>query len=229
MPDTEPIKVEFQADTSDLVDGVREAKSAMGELNSSTLTLSQSMKQTMGDSKNVFRGMVEMRVALMSVQNLTKDLGIQNQFLTGTYQILNTAMDVAISLAAIERAAKFALAAAKWVSAKAGLAESAAEAGTVSLGVAIPIVVAAGLAAFAAVEGFHAAGVFAQGGIVTRPTFALVGEAGPEAIIPLSRGGGAGGVIVQGPLIGTLVSNDPDMISRELGRRIQQLANAGGF
>jgi TP901 family phage tail tape measure protein len=35
----------------------------------------------------------------------------------------------------------------------------------------------------------------ASGGIVTQPTFALVGEAGPEAVIPLS-GGSAGGINV---------------------------------
>ena len=33
---------------------------------------------------------------------------------------------------------------------------------------------------------------FAQGGIVRRPTLGLVGEAGPEAVIPLGRGGGMG-------------------------------------
>lgn len=32
----------------------------------------------------------------------------------------------------------------------------------------------------------------AKGGIVTRPTLALIGEAGPEAVVPLSRGGMAG-------------------------------------
>lgn len=45
----------------------------------------------------------------------------------------------------------------------------------------------------------HAIG-FADGGIVTKPTFAMVGEAGPEAIIPLSKarsvlGGSNGGGI----------------------------------
>jgi len=39
------------------------------------------------------------------------------------------------------------------------------------------------------VEGLPA---LASGGIVTRPTVALIGEAGPEAVIPLSRGRGAG-------------------------------------
>lgn len=37
---------------------------------------------------------------------------------------------------------------------------------------------------------------FADGGIVTRPTLGLVGEAGPEAIIPLSQMGRMGGVII---------------------------------
>lgn len=33
----------------------------------------------------------------------------------------------------------------------------------------------------------------ARGGIVTRPTVAMIGEAGPEAVIPLDRAGGVGG------------------------------------
>ena len=36
---------------------------------------------------------------------------------------------------------------------------------------------------------------FADGGIVTRPTLAMVGERGPEAIIPLSQMGNMGGGI----------------------------------
>tara|TARA_Y100000310_G_scaffold274347_1_gene290291 strand:- start:351 stop:2036 length:1686 start_codon:yes stop_codon:yes gene_type:complete len=32
----------------------------------------------------------------------------------------------------------------------------------------------------------------AKGGIVTRPTLALIGEAGPEAVVPLGKGGGMG-------------------------------------
>jgi len=34
--------------------------------------------------------------------------------------------------------------------------------------------------------------MMANGGIVTGPTLAMIGEKGPEAVIPLSRGGGAG-------------------------------------
>jgi hypothetical protein len=36
----------------------------------------------------------------------------------------------------------------------------------------------------------------AEGGIVTRPTLAMIGEAGPEAVIPLNRLGNGGGITV---------------------------------
>jgi len=46
--------------------------------------------------------------------------------------------------------------------------------------------------------------MLANGGIVTKPTLALIGEAGPEAVIPLGRGGMAGGVVLNfhGPVAG---------------------------
>jgi hypothetical protein len=40
-----------------------------------------------------------------------------------------------------------------------------------------------------------------QGGIVTRPTLALIGEAGPEAVIPLNRGGFGTTLQINSPLI----------------------------
>lgn len=48
----------------------------------------------------------------------------------------------------------------------------------------------------------------AAGGIVTRPTLAVVGEAGPEAVIPLSRAGGPGlggevHIHFHGPVVGS--------------------------
>jgi hypothetical protein len=36
----------------------------------------------------------------------------------------------------------------------------------------------------------------ANGGIVTSPTLALIGEAGPEAVVPLGKGGGMGGITI---------------------------------
>lgn len=46
--------------------------------------------------------------------------------------------------------------------------------------------------------------MLANGGIVTKPTLALIGEAGPEAVIPLGRGGMTGGVVLNfyGPVAG---------------------------
>jgi hypothetical protein len=41
----------------------------------------------------------------------------------------------------------------------------------------------------------------AEGGIVTRPTLAMIGEAGPEAVVPLGSGGGVGGNINYNPSI----------------------------
>lgn len=37
---------------------------------------------------------------------------------------------------------------------------------------------------------------FAEGGVVTKPTIGLVGEAGPEAIVPLNKAAGIGGVTI---------------------------------
>jgi hypothetical protein len=36
----------------------------------------------------------------------------------------------------------------------------------------------------------------AEGGIVTKPTLAMIGERGPEAVVPLGRSGGVGGVTI---------------------------------
>ncbi len=51
--------------------------------------------------------------------------------------------------------------------------------------------IAGALAAAGAVRQANQRGVvpLAEGGVVTSPTFALIGEAGPEAVIPLDRGG----------------------------------------
>lgn len=58
----------------------------------------------------------------------------------------------------------------------------------------------------------------AKGGIVTRPTLALIGEAGPEAVVPLGRGGGMGttvNVYVQG-------DTDPAGAARRIGELLDK-------
>jgi hypothetical protein len=57
----------------------------------------------------------------------------------------------------------------------------------------------------------------AKGGIVTRPTMALVGEKGPEAVIPLSRGGiGGSGTLEVHFHGGTFIGSNPDQVARDL-------------
>lgn len=51
-------------------------------------------------------------------------------------------------------------------------------------------------------------GMMAAGGIVTRPTAAIIGEAGPEAVIPLSR---MGGMVVNVNWTTTVVPTDEEL------------------
>lgn len=62
--------------------------------------------------------------------------------------------------------------------------------------------------------GLFAAVPFADGGIVTGPTLGLVGEAGPEAIIPLDRAGGIGTTVVNV----TVTSADPQAVVEAIRR-----------
>lgn len=70
----------------------------------------------------------------------------------------------------------------------------------------------------------------AQGGIVRRPTLAMIGEAGPEAVVPLSRGrGGVGGVTVIVNVQGSVTSERDlaESIRRQLVRYGQRNLTTG--
>lgn len=61
---------------------------------------------------------------------------------------------------------------------------------------------------------------FAEGGIVTTPTLAMVGERGPEAIVPLNRGGGGGGHTTISVTVDARGASFPSRASMdELGKR----------
>jgi len=64
----------------------------------------------------------------------------------------------------------------------------------------------------------------AQGGIVTSPTLALIGEAGPEAIVPLNKANGMGGNTF---VIQTGVG-DPVAIGREIEKVMQRYSRRTG-
>jgi TP901 family phage tail tape measure protein len=60
----------------------------------------------------------------------------------------------------------------------------------------------------------HFVAPMATGGLVTSPTFALIGEAGPEAVIPLDRMGSMGGNVINI----TVTSADPQAVVEALRR-----------
>jgi hypothetical protein len=59
---------------------------------------------------------------------------------------------------------------------------------------------------------------FQEGGIVTRPTLAMVGEAGPEAIVPVGAGGGGGLNIGTLNIVNPVLKNDADI--RDTARKV---------
>ena len=68
--------------------------------------------------------------------------------------------------------------------------------------------------------------MMANGGIVNSPTLAMIGEAGPEAVIPLSKMGNMGGginITVNAGLVST-----PDQIGQEIIQAIQKAQRRSG-
>ena len=63
---------------------------------------------------------------------------------------------------------------------------------------------------------------FAEGGIVTKPTLAMVGEAGPEAIIPLNSATGAGGISVNFNNVSVRNDNDLSVIVNTVKRTLNK-------
>ena len=66
----------------------------------------------------------------------------------------------------------------------------------------------------------------AKGGIVTKPTLAMIGESGPEAVVPLGRGGGAGmtiNLVINGDI------NGMDDFEQKVTSVIRDAVLGGGF
>jgi hypothetical protein len=61
----------------------------------------------------------------------------------------------------------------------------------------------------------------ADGGIVSSPTLALIGEAGPEAVVPLDQMGG-------GVTLNMYVNGDPATVEAAVVRALRKYANANG-
>jgi len=55
--------------------------------------------------------------------------------------------------------------------------------------------------------------MLAEGGIVTKPTLAMIGEAGAEAVVPLNKGGFGGGINVTVNVGGSVVQEQDLAVS----------------
>lgn len=63
----------------------------------------------------------------------------------------------------------------------------------------------------------------AHGGIVTSPTLAMIGEAGPEAVVPLDGRGGMGGGEIHVHISGPVIGNDGGRwLAEELKRQLRR-------
>jgi hypothetical protein len=107
-----------------------------------------------------------------------------------------------------KEAAKDAIAAVLEMLAKEAFVRALAAAATLNF----PAAAAWTAAGLAAMVGAGVVRAMAEGGIVTKPTTALIGEAGPEAVIPLNKMGGMGNL--------TVVINGSVMEEEGIARRI---------
>jgi hypothetical protein len=91
---------------------------------------------------------------------------------------------------------------------------------------AIPSPVRAAIQGAGSFAGGIASGVasmiphLAEGGIVSSPTVALIGERGPEAVVPLNQAGGMGGTTIGPIYISGSMNTDQDL--QDLARRLMQ-------
>ena len=67
--------------------------------------------------------------------------------------------------------------------------------------------------------------MLANGGIVNRPTLAMIGESGPEAVVPLGKGRGVGSNIYV-TITGNNISSDYDV--ERLGEQLVRVLRRKG-
>src|SRR3990167_8963816 len=101
MPETEPITVAIRADTTEMRAGFDQARGAMKAFGDESAHTSLKIRDTADSSRALFTGLVNMRVASMATQRVMKELGINNEFVTRSFDAMNLVLDVALPLIAI--------------------------------------------------------------------------------------------------------------------------------
>jgi hypothetical protein len=123
--------------------------------------------------------------ALMLTMNFIQ-LASQIYFLSKAHWAAVAAGAAHIATMVAQKAASIALALVEGARAVAHFIANA----VATMGVAVPVMIAAA-AASAALGAYLLAKPMAEGGLVSRPTLALLGERGPELVMPLSKLAGA--------------------------------------
>jgi hypothetical protein len=65
----------------------------------------------------------------------------------------------------------------------------------------------------------------ANGGVVTSPTLAVIGESGPEAVVPLDRYNGSGGINIT---VNAGLLSSPDQVGQQIIEAIQKAQRRSG-
>ena len=68
--------------------------------------------------------------------------------------------------------------------------------------------------------------MLAEGGIVNSPTLAMIGEAGPEAVVPLSKGGMGNGMNVTINVAGSVIAQKD--LAAQMRNELAQLLRRKG-
>jgi len=67
----------------------------------------------------------------------------------------------------------------------------------------------------------------ATGGVVTRPTLAMIGEKGPEAVVPLNKAGGMGGAVYNITVNAGIGTNGQE-VGRQIVEAIKKFEKSSG-
>jgi hypothetical protein len=70
--------------------------------------------------------------------------------------------------------------------------------------------------------------MMAQGGIVNRPTLAMIGEKGPEAVIPLNKAGGIGGGAVYNITVNAGIGPNGQEVGKQIVEAIKKFERSSG-
>ena len=229
MADTEPVTVEFQAETKDLETGTEAARQAIRGVGDEADVSTRKFKLFSDRGLNLLATFLALRGAIAITTDIMKELGINTEQADRIQKSFTLALNIGVAALGIYKSAVLIKAAVDFFAAKAAFLHGIANVSATTLFVGTAAAVGASLVAWAIIEGLKAPRAQFGGVVPARPggTLVRVGEAGrSEAIIPLGGGTRGGGVSIDTINLNVTTDN-PDRVMEVLARRIQRLKAAG--